>query len=155
MATTDPDAPILDLSTLIADRRPIRIDGATYHLRAPDELTLAEQHRFTRWGGEIEALGKDPDRDAELQALLPEVSRAALADVPDDVHAKLLPGHHLSIVEVFTVLLLGRRSRLTGAVLSAANPSTGPSSSRGSSTSMAATPDGGSTAPRSSSSGPM
>lgn len=161
MATADPHSaprsgrdPILDLSTLIADRPPIRIDGATYHIRAPDELTLAESHQFTRWGKEVEALSKDRDRLPELETLLRVIARAAVADVPDEVFGRLSPSQHLSIVELFTVLLLGRRSRLTGAVVSAARQ-TGPSSSRASSTPTAATPAGGSTAPRRRSSGRM
>jgi hypothetical protein len=142
MATADP---ILDLSTLIADRPPLRIDGKTYHLKSPDELSLAESHKFTRWGKELEELGGVPDKLDELEVLVCIVSRAALADVPDEVYVRLSPSQHLSIVEVFTVLLLGRRSRLTGAVISAAGRQTGPNSSRASNTSMAATQGGGST----------
>ncbi len=139
--------PILDLSTLIADRPPLRIDGTTYHLKSPDELTLAESHKFTKWGKELEALGKDPDRTAELEALLKVVAAAALADVPPDVRQRLLPSHNVAIVEVFTVLLLGRRMRLAGAVASAGR-------SPGSSTPSGAIPDGGSMVPRQPSSEP-
>lgn len=152
MATADP---ILDLSTLIADRPPIRIDGKVHHLFSPEELSLAESHKFGRWGKELEALGKEADKLDELEALLRIVSRAALADVPDDVFGRLSPSQHLSIVEVFTVLLLRRQARLAGAVASAAVRSTGRSSSLGSSELMAATPDGGSTPRPLPSSGPM
>ena len=147
--------PILDLSTLIPDRPVIRIDGATFHLRSPDELTLAESHRFGRWGKDLEALAKDPERLVDMEALLRRVSREALADdVAEEVFARLGTRHHLAIVEVFTVLLLGRQARLAGAVASAAQ-STGPRSFPASSMSSAATPDGGSTEPRPRSSAPI
>jgi hypothetical protein len=151
MAEVDP---ILDLSTLIADRPTIRINGAIYHLFSAEELSLAESHQFSRWGKELEEFGKDSDRLPELQALLRVVARAALADVPAEVFGQLSPSHWLSIVEVFTVLLLGLRVRRAGAVASAGR-STGRSSSRASSTPMAARPDGGSTPPRPHSSEPM
>jgi hypothetical protein len=144
MAAADP---ILDLSTLIAERPPIRIDGVTYHLKAPDELTLAESHQFTRWGKALEELGMEEGRVADLEALLRVVAKATLADVPDEVFARMSPAQHQSIVEVFTMLLLARRSRLTGAVVGiAAARSTGRKPFPGSSAPMAATPDGGSTA---------
>lgn len=143
-AADRPGSPILDLSTLIADRPPLRIDGTIYHLRSPEELTLAESHQFSKWGKELEALGKEPDRLRELEDLLRVVSRAALGDVPGDVFGRLSPSQHLSIVELFTVLLLGRRARLAGAVVSARL--TGENSSRASSGRMAVRPDGGSTA---------
>ena len=157
-----PSQPVLDLSTLIPDRPPIRIDGQLYHLRSPDELTLAESHRFSRWGQELERLGKASETlghigeargDTRLEDLLRVVARAALADVPEDVAAKLTPHHCLAIVEVFTVLLLGRRMRLAGAIASAVR-SIGQKSSRGSSAPMAGSPDGGSMAPPPHSSGP-
>lgn len=140
-------APLLDLSTLITDRPELRINGKIYHLKSPEELTLAESFQFSRWGKELEALGKDPNRTVELEALLREVSRAALADVPDEVFAQLSPTQDVSIVEVFTSLLLARKARLAGAVLSA-GPSTGQSSSRVSSVLTAANQAGGSTAPQ-------
>lgn len=146
--------PILDLSTLIAARPPVRIDGTVYHLKSPDELTLADSHSFTRWGKELEVLGQQPDKVKELEMLLRVVARAALADVPRRVFKRLSPSQHVSVVEVFTVLLLGRQARLAGAVASAGR-STGRKSSPGFSTSMAASPDGGSTPPQPPSSEPM
>lgn len=147
-------APVLDLSTLIPERSSIRIDGVTYHLKSPDELTLFESQLFSRWGKDMEALGKDPDQTSELEALLAKVAKRALADVPDDVFARLRPAHHLQISEVFTLLLLGHRARRAGAVVGA-GPRTGQNSSHAFSTPSVATPAGGSTPPPPHSSGPM
>ena len=151
MAAADPE---LSLSTLIPDRRTIRIDGATYHLKSPDELSLSDSHKFGKWGKEIKALGQDPDQTEALEALLKVVAAAALADVPPEVFARLSPTQLLSVVEVFTLLLLGHQARRAGAVASAVR-STGQSTSPVSSIALAATRRGGSTAPRPPSSGPI
>lgn len=136
--------PILDLATLSESRPPIRIDGVTYHLKSPDELTLAESHRFAAWGGRVQELGGKVEHVDELQKLIAEVSWAALADVPVDVFARLSPTQHMAIVEVFTALLLELKARRVGATLGAVR-SSGASSFRASSAAMAATPGGGST----------
>lgn len=146
--------PILDLSTLIPDRPVIRIDGAVFHLRSPDELTLAESHQFGKWGQQLEELAKDARRLGELEALLQVVADRAMADVPTDVRTRLRPTHHLSIVEVFTVLLLGHQARQAGAFASAGQ-STGRRPSPGSSMPSEATQAGGSTAPQPLSSEPI
>ena len=143
MATDTPE-PILDLTTL---RRPIRIDGKTYHLKSADELTLVESQMFTRWAKELEVLGKDGGRDKELSALLRVVAREALADVPKRVFKRLSTSMHLAVVEVFTVLLLERQVRLAGAVVSASR-STGRKSSPAFSTHSVVIPDGGSIEPQ-------
>jgi hypothetical protein len=145
--------PILDLATLTRERPPIRVDGVTYYLKSPDELTLMESHQFGAWGKALEALGKEPERVVELEELVGVVARAALSsDMPHDVFARLAPTQKLAIVEVFTGLLLSRRLRLAGAIAAAAKP-TGASSSPASSTSMAAILAGGFTRRRPRSSG--
>jgi hypothetical protein len=150
-----PQTPLLDLTTMLLERQRIRIDGTLYELRSPEELSVLQSARFTRWGGEIERLGQSlggadhADRDAELTALLRQVAAAALVDVPAAVIERLSGGQAMSIVEVFTTLLLGKRLRLAGALVAqVADRQTGPSSSPGSSAAMAATPDTGSSAAR-------
>ncbi|QXN67995.1 hypothetical protein [Microcystis phage Mwe-Yong1] len=140
--------PLLDLATLIEGRPPIRIDGVTYHLKSPEELSLLESQRFTSWGKKLEALGAtasaDADAAAALDALVAEVAWAAVADVPREVFDKLSGSQLMSIVEVFTLLLLGRL-RLAGALVEqVAKHRTGVSFSRASSSPMAAPPSDGS-----------
>ncbi len=139
--------PLLNLATLIEARPSIRIDGVTYHLKSSEELSLLESQRFTSWGKQLEALGASLDEAAEttLDQLVTTVAWAALADVPREVFDKLSSSQRMSIVEVFTSLLLGRRLRLVGALVEqVAARRTGASSSRASSSPMAATLGAGS-----------
>jgi hypothetical protein len=141
--------PILDLSTLVPDRTPIRIDGKTYHLKSPDELTLFDAQQFTTWGKELEAVGTDPTAaEADLEPLVRKVARHALADVPDEVFDRLSGSQAMRITEVFTGLLLARRLKAAGAIAQTVTRPTGVKSSPSSKPSSAATPAGGSTRPR-------
>lgn len=139
--------PLLDLSTLIEGRPSIRIDGATYHLKSSEELSLLESQQFTSWGKELERLAASVDEAAEqaLNELVNKVAWAALADVPRPVFDKLSGSQRMSVIEVFTALLLGRRLRLAGALIEQVTPRrTGANSSHGSSSPSAATPADGS-----------
>ncbi|MBN9333859.1 hypothetical protein [Devosia sp.] len=140
--------PILDLSTLTDNRPPIRVDGTVYHLKSPEELTLAESQNFTKWGHELEALGKQPEKVGALDALVTIVARSTTVDMPVGVFEKLSSVQRMAIVEVFTGLLLGKRLQLAGALARMASQSIGANSSPGSNMPSGATPDGGSTAPQ-------
>ncbi len=142
--------PLLDLSTLVDSRPPIRIDGVTYHLKSPEELTLLESQQFTSWGQRLEELGQTEDvqQIAALTALVGVVAWAAMADVPKGVFEKLSPVQRMSVVEVFTGLRLEGRLRLAGAIGMQAIRQIGANSSPGSSAPMAETPAGGSPAPQ-------
>lgn len=141
--------PILDLSTLVPDRTPIRIDGETYHLKSPDELTLFDAQQFTTWGKELEAIGTEPAAaEADLEPLVRKIARHALADVPADVFDRLSGSQAMRIAEVFTGLLLATRLKAAGAIAQTVTQRTGAKSSPGSKPSSAATPVGGSTRPR-------
>lgn len=139
---------LLDLDT-ITDRPVIRIDGETYQIRSPGELSVVESHRFGRWGKRIEELA-DQDGDeaeAELDALVAKVARAILVDVPDAVFAKLPGAQRWAIIDLFTGLRLRETLKVAGAMTAAAGPMpaglgslTGASSFPGSSGSMAAAP---------------
>ena len=146
---------ILDLSTVIADRPAIRLDGVTYHLRSPDELTLMESYRFSAWGVRLRELGEQGEEGVEeLERLLPKVVAAIAFDVPRKALRRLSAAHRIAIIEVFTGLLLSVRLRSVEANVRAAQP-TGANSSRVSSISSAAARSGGSPAPRRGSSGRM
>ena len=147
--------PILDLSTVVADRPPIRVDGVTYHLKSPDDLSLMDSHQFSAWGERLRELGEQgEDGIGELERLLPKVVAAIAFDLPREVLDRLSTAHLMAIVEVFTGLLLSVRLRSVEANVRAAQP-TGGSSSRVSSSSLEAARTGGSPAPRPGSSGPM
>jgi hypothetical protein len=93
----------------------------------------------------------------ELEQLVDKVARKVAVGVPDDVWTQLSGAHKQAIADVFTGLLLRNRLGVAGAIAKAAGvdmmtgqmmaqtvgPSTGASSSPGSSGSMAAIPRGG------------
>jgi hypothetical protein len=112
---------LLDLDT-ITERPVIRIDGATYQIRSPGELSVVESHRFGRWGQRIDALtnADGEEAEAELNALVDKVSRGILVDVPDDVFAKLSGAHRWAIIDLFTGLLLREKLKVAGAMTAAA-----------------------------------
>lgn len=81
---------------------------------------------------------------AELDALIDTVTARILVGVPEAVRRKLTGAHKMKVIAVFTGLLLGGQVGAAGATLKAMNRSTGARSSRASSASTAARPDGGS-----------
>jgi hypothetical protein len=142
--------PLLNLDTLIV-RPTIGIDGTKYEILSPDELSVLDSQRFSLWGQEIERLGKDSEKGEELAALIDKVARKVLVGVPDEVFAKLTGSHKLSVVEVFTMLLLRRKAGVVGAITAGLVPlkkSTGAKSSLASSVSTEAIRAGGSNRPQ-------
>lgn len=108
--------PLLDLNTLI-ERPKIKIDGKDYEIFSPDELSVLDSQRFTIWGTQLEKLGADKSKADELEILIEKAARAAFVDIPDDVFAKLSGMQKLSVVEVFTMLLLRKKMGVAGAFL--------------------------------------
>jgi hypothetical protein len=85
----------------------VRIDGEEYQLRAPEELTFDEHASRIEWGAEIEELARDVNRrNLERVNELTQASvRMVLIDVPDEVIARLNPGHMRSILSFFRGLV--------------------------------------------------
>ena len=105
---------ILDLATLI-ERPTIDIDGTRYEMLSPDELSVLDNRRFGLWAQRLDALQQQDGLDPELEALVTMMARKVLVGVPDDVFAKLTGTHLISVVEVFTGLLLRSKMRVVGA----------------------------------------
>ncbi|MBZ0164565.1 MAG: hypothetical protein K8H74_17865 [Notoacmeibacter sp.] len=143
MAETKKRQPLLDLTTLI-ERPTIAIDGKSYEILSPDELSILDTQRFENWGREIQALCQDEERGEELNALIDTVAARIMTGVPDDVAAKLTSAHRMRVIAVFTGLLLGDQVAAAGATLKAMNRSTGERSSPASSGSSAVRQAGGS-----------
>lgn len=112
---------LLDLDTLV-ERPVIAIDGATYQIRSPGELSVVESHRFGRWGNRIDALAAEDGEaaEAELTELIAKVAKAILVDVPDDVFDKLSGANRWAIIDLFTGLLLREKLKVAGAMTAAA-----------------------------------
>jgi hypothetical protein len=118
--TDKPQAPLIDLDTLIARPR-ITIDGTYYDILSPDELSVIESHRFGVWGRRIEELTGETsaEAEAELQELVGTVARKICVGVPEDVFAKLPGTQRWAIIDVFTGLLLQTRLKVAGAMTAA------------------------------------
>ena len=116
---------LLDLDTLI-ERPRIAIDGTTYEILSPNELSVVVSHRFGVWGRRIDALGKadanDDAAETELEALVAKVARLICVGVPDDVFAKIPGKQRLAIIDVFTALLLQTQLKVAGAMAAATGP---------------------------------
>ena len=140
--------PLLDLTTLI-ERPRISIDGTSYDILSPEELSILDSQAFTFWGAEIERLAKEKGEEEakELAALIDTVAKKVLVGVPPDIFAKLTGAHKFRVVEVFTMLLLREKVGAVGAmaqVMRGMIPSTGAKNSPGSSATTAVPPTGGS-----------
>ncbi|MEO9612636.1 MAG: hypothetical protein ABJG86_09715 [Nitratireductor sp.] len=141
--------PLLDLDTLI-ERPTIRVDGKTYELRSPDELSIFDSQYYSAKGREIEKLAAAGDAIDELTALIEKLAGQIILGMPETVFNALSQAHKLSIVEVFTGLLLRRRMRVAGAIADSLiadrkSAPIGEKSSLGSSVSTEALRAGGST----------
>ncbi|MFQ5775865.1 MAG: hypothetical protein ACE5GS_15185 [Kiloniellaceae bacterium] len=153
--------PLLDLSTAI-ERPTVLIDGASYEILCPDELSILDLQRLMADGRKIDAIvRKDElsDEDvATLSRLLATLSERILVGAPADVRARLSDQQRLRVAEVFTQLpgWHARARPATGAQspIPEPDPRTGARPSPGYSGSTAARPDGGSPKLPSTSSGP-
>jgi hypothetical protein len=98
--------PVLSLDTLV-DRKGIRIDGETYGLRNPGELSAVEYHSVFQKGSRFDILQMKPEvseeEGAEMGRLLDFICRVIL-DAPDEVHRKLSDTHRLYVMKLFTQL---------------------------------------------------
>ncbi len=108
--------PLLDLNTLI-ERETVVIDGETYEITSPSELSIIDHHRLGRQGSRLEVLLQKEDASVqeldETKDLLATLCRCVLR-APDEVHEKLTDTHRLQLAQAFTELLMAT-VRLPGA----------------------------------------
>lgn len=156
---TDRTAPLLDIETLIV-RPAIMIDGVRHEITAPDELPLDISHLMAAKGRRMQQLqtseALNRDQRAELEAIVRQLADIIMEPIAEAVRAKLKPAQQLQVIEAFTALLLKKRLASATAMvggqqgiaaameaLAGAKPSTGESSSPGSSGSTAASQEAG------------
>lgn len=112
--------PMIELSTLI-ERPVIEIDGETHELTAPDELTIMQSARIAALGRKLDVLMKtenpQPQDQKALEKVLEELTGLIMAPVPHEVRSRLAEAHQLAVIEVFTTLLLARKTKLAGATM--------------------------------------
>lgn len=149
------DTPLLDLETLI-ERPKITIDGEPYEIVSPDELSVIEIQRLASLGRKLDNLLRQ-DGEAQpnqLTKALELLTATIMAPVPADIRGKLSDGHKRAVIEVFTMLSLGRKMQLAGATMpqivkaltggtATTGDVTGGKPRRGSSDTTAATPPAG------------
>ncbi len=128
-------------------RPTISIDGTSYEILTPDDLSIVDHHRFQKWGKRIDTLMAAPELDddaaVELTSMLAKLTDRIMCDVPEDVRAKLTDTQRLRVAEVFTQPLRRKPKKRAVGKPKAASRSRGPRSSRDSKGSTAATPPDG------------
>ena len=147
--------PLLNIDTLI-ERPLVKIDGELHEIVTSQELPLMVSQKVAVLGRRLDTLMKTEDLDVAGQKLLAstldKIADIVMAPVPIEVRAKLTQAHKLAVLEVFTMLSLGQKVRLAGAMMRQAvekaaptteTMATGEASSPGSSGSSAATPSAG------------
>lgn len=145
-------AELLSIDTLI-ERPRVKIDGALHDILSPDELSLLASHRVAALGRKLDKLMKadtlNATGEADLSRTIQALADIVMEPVPAGVRARLSETHLLSVIEVFTMLSLGRKARLAGATVAGMAPKTTPGTSNGarpspgSSDTTAATPRAG------------
>jgi len=131
--------PILDLTTDY-ERQNIKVDGVSYLIKSPSDLTLAEYGLMEQLWPRVAALlgiqTRDKRQNKELTTLLDTLCRVALV-APSDVCDRLGDLNRLFICQAFTALLspslLRARAGLMGGRSGGTKVSRGSSGSTGAS----------------------
>ena len=108
MAEVGTKTPLLNLDTL-TERYVVTVDGKSYELRNPGELSLTAYHNLGKKSDELSKLLDVPDGEftdeqvAELDRTLDYLCRAVL-EAPDEVHKRLKDLHKLQVIQTFNEL---------------------------------------------------
>ena len=103
---------VLNLSTTEFDRPTITIDGDTFEMRAPEELSIKRVRRMSEIA---ESLKNTDDQDIDgVAAGVSDQLDMVMVDLPDDVKESLTLGQQAKILKAFT-----RLAKDDGAVASA------------------------------------
>lgn len=110
--------PLLELDSLI-ERPKIKIDGELYEIAAPEELSVIDTQRVASLGRRLDNLLKQEGAAQAkiLQDTLGDIIAIVMSPVPADVRARLSDGQKMSVVEVFSMLSLARKTQLAGATI--------------------------------------
>lgn len=145
-------AELLSIDTLI-ERPRVKIDGEVHEILSPDELSLLASQRVAALGRKLDKLMKadtlNATGEADLSKTIWTLSDVIMEPVPNEVRYRLSETQLLSVIEVFTMLSLGRKAKLAGATVAGMATQTAPGTSDGakpspgSSDTSAATPRAG------------
>ena len=82
---------VLKLSTLI-ERPTIIVDGVSYEIMSPDELSVLDHHRLGSWGKQLDALmdieSLDDEGEKKLSCMLHNIPNFSMVVVPAAIPAK-------------------------------------------------------------------
>lgn len=143
----DINAGLLKLETAF-ERPKITIDGDSYEIVSPGELSIQEGYRLRvladRLANSKVATDLSDTAIEQLSLTLEQLCDIILQYVPADVRAKLSDANKLDVIEVFTMRLTADRTRLAaGAMVNELIRWAGERPSPGFSTSTAETPQAG------------
>lgn len=99
-------SPSVSIGTVLT-RPTVIIDGVSYELRHPEELSVLQFHEIARNGRRIDALFEQDELSAEDQRKLANILEATVRAeliAGDDVLAKLSPVHRLRIIRSYAAL---------------------------------------------------
>lgn len=124
------DAAVLDLDQLV-NRRTIIIKGEHHEILSPGELSALDSQRLAAWGRKYDKLinadSLNEVQKARLGQLINRMANLIMAPVPDGIRDGLTQGQKLSVIEVFTGLLLRSKMKAAGGIQAKAPANTGAS----------------------------
>ena len=96
---------LLDILTKV-DRPTFTIDGESYELRHPNELSMTEFHTLSKMGGALVTFGdqfSDNPEDSfnEIRKVIDELLDMVTPDLPKEIREKLNPFLVMNILEAF------------------------------------------------------
>ncbi len=96
---------LLDILTKV-DRPTFTIDGESYELRHPNELSMTEFHTLSKMGGALVTFGNqfsDNPEDSfnEIRKVIDELLDMVTPDLPKEIREKLNPFLVMKILEAF------------------------------------------------------
>lgn len=108
---------LLDLSTERPDRKQIKIDDVVYDMAVPEDFELEEFLELASAGqsasGLISATRENmtPEKTEQLVALMDQVVKSAILDLPEEVFAKLKTVQKFAVVNCFSDAITGKLGR--------------------------------------------
>ena len=113
------DTPLLDLDELV-ERRTIIIKGEHHEILSPGELSALDSQRLAAWGRKYDKLMNsatlNETQKSRVGQLVDRMANLIMAPVPAEIRDALTQGQKISVIEVFTGLLLRSKMKAAGGI---------------------------------------